>query len=114
MINKRTTGSRYESLAAAFLEEKGYHILERNYRNRKGEIDLIAREKGYLVFIEVKYRSNLEKGWPEEAVDPRKQQKIRQVASVYLYSHGCPEDTPCRFDVVGILGDQFRLTRDAF
>ena len=55
-MNKRKTGTAYEKKAAAYLKEKGYHILKRNYRCPLGEIDLIAEENGYLVFIEVKYR----------------------------------------------------------
>ncbi len=112
--NKRETGSYYEEKAAAFLRNSGYEILERNYRDKNGEIDLIARDGKYLVFVEVKYRGSLEKGWPEEAVNLQKQRKIRQVAMYFLYSRGYPEDTPCRFDVVGILGDRIRLTKDAF
>ncbi len=114
MDNKRETGSYYEEKAAAFLQKKGYEILEKNYRNRSGEIDLIARDGGYLVFVEVKYRSDLRNGWPEEAVDARKQMKIRQTARYYLYSHGYTEETPCRFDVAAILGEEIRLIKNAF
>ncbi len=112
--NKRVTGSRYEEMAAAFLHQKGYRILERNFRSRQGEIDLIAQDGPCLVFVEVKYRRNLQSGYPEEAVDERKQRTIRRVAEYYLYSHGYGEDTPCRFDVVAILGDQIRLISHAF
>lgn len=114
MENKRATGSRYEGVAAAFLEEKGFEILERNYRDRYGEIDLIARDGRYLVFVEVKYRSDRENGYPEEAVGPHKQERIRHAAAWYLYRNQYPEDTPCRFDVVSILGQRIRLIADAF
>ncbi len=114
MENKRATGGRYEEMAAAFLQEKGYRILERNYRDRYGEIDLIARDGRYLVFVEVKYRHSSASGYPEEAVDSRKQARIRHAASYYLYSRHYPEDTPCRFDVVAILGSEVRLIADAF
>lgn len=114
MENKRATGGRYEQMAAAFLQEKGYQILERNYRDRYGEIDLIARDGRYLVFVEVKYRASSANGYPEEAVDARKQARIRHAASYYLYSRHYPEDTPCRFDVVAILGSEVRLISDAF
>lgn len=114
MENKRATGSRYEEMAAAFLRERGYRILERNYRIRSGEIDLIARDGRCLVFVEVKYRRNRENGYPEEAVGARKQERIRRAASCYLYSRHYPEDTPCRFDVVSVLGDEIRVIEDAF
>ena len=68
-MNKRKTGQEQEAKAACFLKTQGYQILERNYRCKKGEIDLIAREGQYLVFVEVKYRSTNESGLPEEAVD---------------------------------------------
>ena len=68
-MNKRQTGSHYEETAAAFLTSKGYRVLERNFRCRQGEIDLICRHGRYLVFAEVKYRSGLTMGSPAEAVD---------------------------------------------
>ena len=114
MENKRATGSRYEEKAAAFLQKEGFEILERNYRDRYGEIDLIAKEGGYLVFVEVKYRKNLKNGYPQEAVHGKKQQKIRHTARYYLYKQGCPEDTPCRFDVVFVVGERIELIRNAF
>ena len=114
MENKRATGGRYEEMAAAFLEEKGYQILERNYRERSGEIDLIARDGRYLVFVEVKYRRDTGSGYPEEAVNARKQARIRHAAAYYLYSRRYPSDTPCRFDVVSIPGTEIRLIADAF
>ncbi len=114
MNNKRTVGSRYEEEAAAFLQHKGFQILEKNYRDRYGEIDIIAKEEGYLVFVEVKYRSSLRNGYPEEAVDGRKQARIRHAAQYYLYKKRLGEDVPCRFDVVSIVGRELRLIRDAF
>ena len=113
-MNKRQTGSRYEETAAAFLTSKGYRVLERNFRCRHGEIDLICRHGRYLVFAEVKYRSGLTMGSPAEAVDARKQERIRRAAAFYLYSHGMGGDVPCRFDVVGILGSDIELIQDAF
>lgn len=96
------------------MEEQGYRVLEKNYRCPGGEIDLIARDGDYLVFAEVKYRSSQARGWPEEAVNPEKQQRIRRAARFYLYRNHYGEDTPCRFDVVGILGERVRLIRNAF
>lgn len=112
--NKRETGTRKEELAAEFLARRGVRILERNFRCRQGEIDLIGRDGRYLVFFEVKYRRNERKGVPAEAVGYAKQQKIRYTAQYYLYSRRYREDTPCRFDVVSILGDQISWLRDAF
>lgn len=114
MQNKRQTGSGYEKIAAAYFIEKGFEIVECNYRERRSEIDLIARDGEYLVFIEVKYRSSAVLGMPEEAVDKRKQQQIRKGAAHYLYTHGYGEDTPCRFDVLAILGEQITWIPDAF
>lgn len=113
-MNKREVGASYEKMAAACLGERGYRILEYNYRCRMGEIDLIARDGRYLVFVEVKYRSGDSCGNALEAVTARKQETIRRVALFYLMTHHLPEDTPCRFDVVGITGKQVSLIKDAF
>ena len=112
-LNKRNTGKRYESLAADYLQGQGLTIMERNYQDRTGEIDLIGRDGTFLVFVEVKYRRDMRSGDPAEAVTPRKQQHIRRTAQYYLYSHRCG-DVPCRFDVVSILGEEIRWIRDAF
>ena len=112
--NTRKTGARYELLAAVHLEKCGYHIIEKNYRCRIGEIDLVACDGAYLVFVEVKYRSTNESGLPEEAVDLRKQRQISRVAAWYLTEKGLDIYTPCRFDVVAIEGEENRLYRDAF
>ncbi|MFV0240439.1 MAG: YraN family protein [Lacrimispora sphenoides] len=114
MKNNREIGSEFEDTAAAYLESKGYVILERNFGDRKGEIDIIAKDGKELVFIEVKYRRNLEKGDPAEAVHFLKQRKIRDAAKRYLYRCHLGEDIPCRFDVVAILGQEIRLIKDAF
>lgn len=114
MENRRKTGSSYERLAAEYLEAQGYEILQMNYRCRIGEIDIVARDASYLVFVEVKYRSDQSCGLPQEAVGPRKQQIISKVADYYRLTHGCTEATPCRFDVVGICGENVQLIRNAF
>lgn len=113
-MNTREIGSAYETVAASFLKQAGYDILEQNYRDRTGEIDLIANDGKYYVFIEVKYRVNGKKGDPAEAVHGKKQVKIRNMARRYLYQHHLGEDTPCRFDVVAILGEEVRLIQNAF
>ncbi|NBH72446.1 YraN family protein [Clostridiaceae bacterium] len=111
--NKRSKGNRYEMLAAGYLEGKGVKILEQNYHSRTGEIDLIGRDGDFLVFIEVKYRKDARQGDPLEAVTAIKQDHIRRTAQYYLYSHRYG-DIPCRFDVVGILGNEICWIQDAF
>ena len=74
--NRRRTGARYEQTAGRYLETKGYQILEYNYRCRRGEIDIIARDQECLVFCEVKYRSGPGAGDAAEAVDAKKQRKL--------------------------------------
>ena len=112
-MNRRETGTQYEERAAEYLIAQNYQILERNYRIRSGEIDIIARDGTALVFIEVKYRKNDESGNPLEAVDIRKQRKIIKVARYYLYQKKYG-DVPCRFDVIGICGSHIEHIKDAF
>ena len=112
-MDRRKVGARYERAAAVFLESMGYEILERNFRCRMGEIDLIARQGGYLVFVEVKYRRDRRAGSPEEAVDRRKQRSIGLAARVYLQEKGL-EEVPCRFDVAAVDGGEIRIIKDAF
>lgn len=112
--NNRQKGSRYEKRAAAYLAEQGMTVLERNYRCRSGEIDIIALDGGYLCFVEVKYRGEKRMGYPAEAVGTAKQKKIFQTAAVYMKHHGLPADTPCRFDVVAVMGEEITHIRNAF
>ena len=107
-------GKKYEAQAAEFLEKQGYLILERNFQCRQGEIDLIGKEGEYLCFIEVKYRKSANYGTPLEAVTKAKQRKISKTALYYLAKEGYPEDTPCRFDVVGMTSDKAEVGRNAF
>ena len=113
-MNRRKEGAYYENLVAEYLKTQGYEILEKNYRCRIGEIDLIAKEGETLVFVEVKYRRSSEAGDPAEAVDARKQARILRTARYYMTRYHISEDTPCRFDVVAVLGSNVRLIRDAF
>ena len=112
--NNRETGSHYERLAGAYLEQEGYEILEYNYRCKTGEIDIIAKEGHTLVFVEVKYRKDDKKGYPAQAVDQRKQQKIRKSAMIYLKKNHLSFEQPIRFDVVEILGKKIRVIKHAF
>lgn len=114
MRNKRTIGSRYEDMAAAYLSKQGVTVLTRNYRSATGEIDLIGKEGEILLFVEVKGRYTARMGDPGEAVTPQKQRTIRQVALWYMMKMGLPEETPCRFDVVTILGENIQWIKNAF
>ena len=79
-----------------------------------GEVDLIAKNEGYLVFIEVKFRTNASMGAPYEAVDGRKQMRIRQVARWYMKIRQLPVNTPVRFDVMAVNGSDIQLFKNAF
>lgn len=100
--NNRKTGTDYEEKAAGFLQSCGYTILEKNYRIRSGEIDLIVRDRENLVFCEVKYRTDKRVDAALEAVDQRKQMKIINTARYYLMRHPSLENLMIRFDVIGI------------
>jgi len=113
-MNNRKIGASYEEKAARHLAETGFKIIERNFRCRIGEIDLIAWDKNYLCFIEVKYRAGLSKGHPAEAVTENKQQKIAKTAQYYMLIKNIPQDTPCRFDVAVILDNEISLIKNAF
>lgn len=113
-MNKRRLGSEQEAVASTYLESRGYSIIERNFNCRIGEIDIVAKDLQYLVFIEVKYRSSIRNGFPEEAITPRKRNTLVQTAKYYMLTHGIQEDTPCRFDVVSILKEHIHLIKNAF
>lgn len=111
--NKRKIGSVYEEQAIVYLQKLGYQILEHNFNTRYGEIDLIALDGQTLVFVEVKYRSNLTNGYPQEAVTAQKRARIIRAARFYLYKKG-KVNVKCRFDVVAILGEELTHIIDAF
>ncbi len=120
-LNRRRIGERGEALALEYLAKKGYAPVQRNYRTRYGEIDLVVCHEETLVFVEVKLRRGTGFGDPLEAVTPGKQAKIRLVAEQYLASQG--EDFAAsfdelRFDVVAILlgtgKPKVRHVEDAF
>ena len=111
--NNRNVGSKYEQIAGAYLEKLGYVILEYNMRCNVGEVDIVARDGECLVFVEVKYRANTRCGDPLEAISVLKQKTISKCALSYLKKHRL-WDVPVRFDVVGILGNQITLIKNAF
>jgi len=111
-------GNRGEELAAAFLERNGLKIVERNFRCKGGEVDIIARDGKTIVFIEVKSRRTLTYGVPQLAVTPFKQRQISKAALTWL-SKNRLHDTPARFDVIAILlensySHQIEHIRNAF
>ncbi len=102
MLNRRQKfGKTGEDLAETYLKQKGFTILERNYRTKIGEIDIIAKENTTVVFIEVKARSSSAYGSPKSAVDYRKQKKISMIASQYLKQNRT-RNQRSRFDVVSV------------
>lgn len=111
--NKRLIGTEKEKVAGAYLEKNGYEIIEYNFRCMQGEIDIIAKDNGYLVFCEVKYRSNTMSGTPFEAVDYKKQRIISRCALFYITKHNLSE-IPCRFDVVSVTDEEIQVLKNAF
>jgi putative endonuclease len=109
-VNTSKVGDIGEQAAANYLYDAGYEIVERKYRSKIGEIDIIARIENILVFIEVKTRRNTTYGFPAEAVTYRKQQKIINTASCYLqYIHNT--NIYCRFDVIEVfLNENNKIT----
>jgi putative endonuclease len=101
-LTNQSSGAWGEDLALRYLLRRGYRLLERNYRQRRGEIDLIVRDKDALVFVEVKLRRSKGFGDPLEAVTARKQTTIRSLAEQYL-AENQPDFETLRFDVIGIL-----------
>ena len=108
-MSTKKTGDKGEAIAAAYLEQKGYMILERNYRYEHAEVDLVCfkpaakyKAGGELVFAEVKTRTGLGYGRPEEAVTETKQRHLMHAAEAYLYERKL-EGASCRFDVISIL-----------
>ena len=110
-------GKISEKQASSFLESQGYRILFHNYKAQGSEIDIIAREKDTICFVEVKSRYSDRFGSPQEAVTVAKQQKIARAASMFLQENDL-QNKSCRFDVVAITRqdgkERFLLFREAF
>ena len=97
-----TKGAATESMALKYLEKQGLTFVEKNFRIKQGELDLVMMDSGTLVFIEVRYRKSSSYGTPEETVTVQKQKKLLQAAAAYLQTNGLTDRYPCRFDVVAI------------
>ena len=97
-------GKEGEDIATDFLRDKGFSIIRKNYRTVFGEIDIIAKDKNVIVFVEVKTRTDNAFGHPFEAVDQRKRDKIRKVALSFMKS--LKKEFPARFDVMSITRDR--------
>ena len=102
-MSTKQDGDWGEALVAEYLEARGCRIVEREWRCRFGEIDLIAEKDGVLLFVEVKLRTNLQYGAPREYVTAKKQEKLRSAALLYLSMHGL--DASARFDVAEVYTD---------
>jgi len=104
-MKRRDTGILGEKLAKDFLKKRGYHILETNYRCPEGEIDIVAKHKDSLAFIEVRTKTSQEFGSPEESITPVKRERMRATASHYRQTHN---NLPLswRIDVVAVELDQ--------
>jgi len=118
MLNRpQKFGEKGESIAECHLKKKGYKILERNYRTKLGEIDIIAKDKKTIVFVEVKTRKSWQFGNPKGAVTPAKQRKISMVALQYLKTMN-RHNTKARFDVVAVTATrdtpQIEIIKNAF
>jgi putative endonuclease len=100
-MKRQETGNLGEKLAAGFLQKGGYRIVQTNYRCPEGEVDIVARRKDCLVFVEVRTKRSREFGSPEESITPAKMAKLRRVAAHYRQTH---DDLPAswRIDVVAV------------
>ena len=111
------SGASAERKAEEFLSSQGLAIIERNYRCRRGEIDLIMRDRETILFVEVRFRKNLGFGTPAETVTLGKQKKIIATARYFLQMHRNYLRSPCRFDVLAISGssqENVDWIKDAF
>jgi putative endonuclease len=117
MDHRQSFGKRGEDLACAELEKRGYVIIDRRFRTRCGELDIVARDGGTVVFVEVRARSGSNFGTPFESVTWKKRQRLSQMAASYLCAKRLA-GVACRFDVVAILERQgtqtIELLRGAF
>mgnify|MGYP001120136057 CR=1 FL=1 len=106
MIDSKAVGELGENIAARYLTNSGYAILEKNYTCKFGEIDIIAKKGTVLAFVEVKTRTNISYGYPEEAVNKYKIKKIKNTANFFIVNNKPLQDFNFRFDVISIIADK--------
>ena len=105
-MDRKRTGRIGEKIAEKYLINKNYQIIDRNFHfGRLGEIDLIALDSDEYVFVEVKYVTNLEFGYPENRITSSKKSKLRKSAEGWMFQNNI-QDRPCRFDVVSIISEK--------
>ena len=113
-MNNRKQGNDFEGLAADYLKRQGYDIIQQNFYCKMGEVDIIARDDQYLVFVEVKYRKSARAGTAAEAVNFNKMRKISRCADVYMMQNKMSGDTSVSFDVVAIEEGHLKHYKNAF
>ncbi|HZJ83224.1 MAG TPA: YraN family protein [Clostridia bacterium] len=101
-MNNKELGDWGEQQAKGYLKSQGFIILEKNYRSHIGEVDLIAKDGDFLVFVEVKTRTSKAYGFPMEAIGPKKQNKYFKMASIYAKHRGI-HDVSFRFDIIEVM-----------
>lgn len=111
-LSKRAFGEQLEKLAISELSRQGLKIIAQNYLCKLGEIDIIARDKNDLVFVEVRYRKNQNFGGAVASVNKKKQERVVRAANHYLQKHKLNNNIACRFDVIAISGQAHNLTFD--
>ena len=111
-MNNIEKGKLGEEIALKYIISKGGKVIERNYRTKIGEVDLIVRLNGELVFVEVKSRSNINYGYPSESVDYKKKRKITNVAKYYILDNSL-ENLSIRFDVIEIYLNEKKINHIA-
>jgi putative endonuclease len=111
-LNNQEKGYLAEQKALAFLESKGYTLVRQNYRHKKGEIDLIVRKNKLLVFVEVRFRSSTEFGFPEQTISEKKKKLLLQTAEQFIIENNWQDNI--RFDIIALSDDDLQHFEDAF
>ena len=101
-MNRKQLGDFGEGIAREFLRKKGYEILTTNFENKWGEIDIVARKKGVIIFCEVKTIIEKQGFSPEDQVDFKKKQQLRKMSQIYLSKNKISLETPCQIDIIAI------------
>ena len=102
MTNK-TLGQQGEEAAAQYLQKQGYKILTRNFRYKTfGELDIITKRKGKIVFVEVKTLRQKQSFWPEDEITPKKEKQLRKMAQIFLSANHLPLDTAHQIDIIAV------------